>query len=71
VDNTEITDLASLRASREAVLTRAETARVLRVDVRTVSRAIEAGDIPAVKVGRRILVPRERLLALLSDEVAA
>lgn len=68
----EITDLVSLRASRAAVVTRAEVARVLRIDVRTVSRAIEDASLPSLRVGRPILIPRERLLAMLaaSDEAA-
>jgi excisionase family DNA binding protein len=34
-----------------------ETAKILRYDERTVRRAIEAGEIPAVRAGERWLVP--------------
>jgi len=34
-----------------------ETARVLRYDQRTVRRAIEAGDIPAIRAGGRWRIP--------------
>jgi excisionase family DNA binding protein len=34
-----------------------ETAAFLRYDQRTVRRAIEAGDIPAIKVGERWRIP--------------
>jgi excisionase family DNA binding protein len=34
-----------------------ETAAVLRYDARTVRRAIEAGEIPAVRAGERWRVP--------------
>jgi excisionase family DNA binding protein len=58
-------DLQELRVSRTAVVTVAQAASVLGVDVRTVSRAIENGDLPALRLGRRVLVPRLPLLAAL------
>jgi excisionase family DNA binding protein len=58
-------DLQELRVSRSAVVTVAEAASVLGVDVRTVSRAIENGELPALRLGRRVLVPRLPLLAAL------
>ena len=47
------------------------TAEVLHLDERTVTRGIQAGDLPSVRVGRRVLVPRLPLLALLTGESAA
>ena len=48
------------------VLTTAEVGAVLGCDGRTVRRAIEAGQVPAVRVGRRLCVPaawlRERAM---------
>lgn len=44
---------------------REQAAEFLGVDVRTVGRAIDAGQLPAVKVGNRVLVPVPGLLALL------
>ena len=58
-------DLDELRTSRAAVVTVAQTASVFGVDVRTVTRAIENGDLPVVRLGRRVLVPRLPLLAAL------
>jgi excisionase family DNA binding protein len=58
-------DLEELRISRAAVVTVAQTAAVLGVDVRTVTRAIENGELPALRLGRRILIPRLPLLAAL------
>lgn len=58
-------DLDELRASRAAVVTVAQTASVFGVDVRTVTRAIENGELPVVRLGRRVLVPRLPLLAAL------
>ncbi|MGP4024385.1 helix-turn-helix domain-containing protein [Actinomadura sp. 3N407] len=42
-----------------------EVAGVFRADDRTVRRAIDAGTIPAVKVGTKTLIPVPRLLALI------
>jgi len=57
--------LTQARMSEAAALTRAEAAEILQVDPRTVGRAIEAGEIPSIRLGRRVLVPRERFIALL------
>lgn len=66
-----INDIDDLRQSSVAVLTRTEVARLMRIDVRTVGYAIENGDLPSIKVGRRILIPRKPLLDLLEGRPAA
>jgi excisionase family DNA binding protein len=58
-------NLDDLRASRSAVVTVAQAASVFGVDVRTVTRAIENGELPALRLGRRVLIPRLPLLACL------
>lgn len=58
-------DLEELRDSRAAVVTIAQAAAVLGIDARTVSRAIRDGDLPALRLGRRLLIPRLQLLACL------
>ncbi len=58
-------DLEELRISRAAVVTVAQAASVFGVDVRTVARAIENGELPAVRLGRRVLIPRLPLLTVL------
>lgn len=63
-------DLDDLRTSRAAVVTVAQAASVFGVDVRTVARAIENGDIPTVRLGRRVLIPRLPLLAVLGATAA-
>lgn len=66
--------LDELRASGAAVLTVTQTADVLRdleghrPDERTVRRAAETGQIPCVRVGRRLLIPRLPLLAMLEAD---
>jgi excisionase family DNA binding protein len=58
-------DLEELRACRSAVITIADAAAVLGVDARTVSRAVQSGELPALRVGRRLLIPRLPLLPRL------
>ena len=55
--------------SRAAVVTVAQAASVFGVDVRTVTRAIVNGELPALRLGRRVLIPRLPLLVALGVEV--
>ncbi len=57
--------LDDLRTCPRAALTVTEVAALLDVDERTVRRACEDQQLPAIHVGRRILLPTARLLALL------
>jgi excisionase family DNA binding protein len=66
----ESRNLAWLQASDAATVSVAATAEVLGVDERTVTRALRDGQLPSVRVGRRVLVPRLRLLAVLGGEGA-
>ena len=65
-------NLNDLRASDASFLTITQTTQFLRdvdgeiLDQRTVRRACEDGQLPCVRVGRRLLVPREPLVALFS-----
>lgn len=52
------------------VLTIDETARLLRISRGLAFAAARRGDIPAVRVGRRLLVPRDRLIAWLEGPAA-
>jgi excisionase family DNA binding protein len=49
------------------VLTVDEAAKVLRVGRSTVYDAIKRGEVPCVRVGRRLLISRRVLDKLLSD----
>lgn len=60
-----ITSLEDARRSSLAALTVAEAAHLMRVDPRTLRAAAAAGDIPSVRVGARVLIPREKFLALV------
>jgi excisionase family DNA binding protein len=48
------------------VLTVEEAAVILRLSRGTAYEAVRRGDIPVVKIGRRLLVPRARLMAMLA-----
>ena len=45
-----------------------ETARLLRIGRNETYAAIERGEIPAIRIGRRILVPRAQLERLLGAD---
>ncbi|MCW2897782.1 MAG: hypothetical protein JWO67_47 [Streptosporangiaceae bacterium] len=58
-------NLDDARASRSAAFTVTQTAELLDVDTRTVSRACDEGQLPCLRIGRRLLIPRIPLLTLL------
>jgi excisionase family DNA binding protein len=57
-----------LRESRSLVITRAEAAAALGVDPRTVTAGVENGSIPSVKLGRRVVIPREKFLRIFDPD---
>lgn len=60
-----------VRASRSAVITIKDAASLLGCNPRTVTAAlsIHGGDIPARRVGRRVVIPRVQWLAWLDGQV--
>lgn len=56
--------LQGLRASTAPTITRADAAAALGVDPRTVTVGIAEGTIPGIKLGRRVVIPREKFLKL-------
>jgi excisionase family DNA binding protein len=48
------------------ILTVEQTAKVLGISRGLAFTAVRNGDIPSVRIGRRILIPRDRLRALLT-----
>ncbi len=58
-------DLDRLPITRATAVTVAQAAAGFGVDVRTVTRSIENGELPALRLGRRVLIPRLPLLAAL------
>ena len=51
---------------QEVVLTVEEAAKVLRVSRSTAYDAVARGDIPTIRIGRRLLIPRAALDRLLA-----
>ncbi|GAA2750218.1 helix-turn-helix domain-containing protein [Amnibacterium kyonggiense] len=64
-------DLEQLRHSKAATITRADAAELFSCDPRTITAGIRAGTIPAIHIGRRVVIPREPLLALLTTGTVA
>jgi excisionase family DNA binding protein len=49
------------------VYTVEQAAGVLAISRSAAYRAVRAGELPSLKVGRRVLIPRARLLELLGE----
>lgn len=58
--------MTELRQSDAAALTASEVASLFGVDARTISSAVANGELPSVRIGRRLFIPREPLLAMLT-----
>jgi excisionase family DNA binding protein len=52
---------------RSPVLTVKEVSHILKLNEKTVRAAIEAKQIPSLRFGRRVLVPRAKLERLLQE----
>lgn len=50
------------------VLTVEEAGRLLRLSRGSAYEAVRRGDIPTIRIGRRLLVPRARLMAMLEQD---
>lgn len=50
------------------VNTVADTARFLTMGINQCRQAINRGDLPALRMGRKLIVPTARLLALIEPE---
>jgi excisionase family DNA binding protein len=61
-------NIQSLSDGSKAVITRAQAAEILECDPRTVSRGIEEGTISAIRLGKRVLILVEPLLAQLAGK---
>ncbi|MCW2928896.1 MAG: DNA-binding protein [Thermoleophilia bacterium] len=54
--------------SHRHVFTVEEAAEMLRISRGSAYEGVRSGEIPSVNIGRRILVPRAALIALLEGE---
>ena len=57
-----------LDKGEEATFTVVEAAKLLRVGRNQAYQAVASGEIPVIKIGKRLLVPRAALERLLSGE---
>jgi excisionase family DNA binding protein len=60
--------MTSVPAGLAPVLTVQEAADYLRISRGLAFAAVKDGSLPSVRIGRRILIPRRQLEALLGDE---
>jgi excisionase family DNA binding protein len=51
-----------------ATVTVEEAARFLGINPRLAYKAVATGEIPSLRIGRRIVIPRGRLIAMLEGE---
>lgn len=68
--NRTISTLSDVKDSTKAALTLKEVAEVLGLDARTISGAAANGEIPCVRIGRRVLIPRESFIEFLENKRA-
>lgn len=62
-----IENLQQLLETDRATISLAEAAAVLGVDKRTLSNAVRDGEIPVIRIGRRVLVKVSPLAAMLTN----
>jgi excisionase family DNA binding protein len=55
-------------ADKPLAITVEEAARLLRIGRASAYKAAAIGELPTVRVGKRLIVPFDRLLALLNGE---
>ena len=53
---------------KQSVMTVEEAAEILRISRNTAYEAVKRGDIPSIRIGRRVLVPRTALEKMLRGE---
>jgi excisionase family DNA binding protein len=58
---------AMKKANGPTVFTVCEVARILRIGKISVYQAIARGEIPCIRIGRRILIPKNALEQMLSN----
>jgi excisionase family DNA binding protein len=60
--------MATQNENQRLTLTVAEAAKLLGISRGTAYECVRTGEIPSVNFGRRVLIPRRRLEALLNAE---
>lgn len=65
----KVTTLAAAIASPRATLYLGEAAAILGITPETASQGARDGSLPSIRIGRRVLIPRIKLLAMLGVTV--
>ena len=65
-DESEVRAMAK-KDTESAVITVSELAKLLRIGRVSAYQAVERGEVPSIRIGRRILVPRAAVHRMLSD----
>ncbi len=60
-------ELTTNQLGRPATITVEEAARLLGISRGLAYEGVRRGEIPAIRIGRRMLVPRRAILALLGE----
>ena len=63
-----MTDPIDLNPRTQPVMTVTEAARVLHISRGSAYEAVKAGEIPSIRIGRRIVIPTAALARLLQLE---
>lgn len=71
LEDTTVTTTEKTTLVSDGVLSIAEAAKELRLHTKTITRLIQAGTLPYCKIGRRKLIPRKAIEAMLADAVVA
>ena len=53
---------------KKIMLTVPEAAQILRIDVHTVYEMAKTSSFPALRIGRRVLIPRDALMRWIETE---
>ncbi len=69
--DTELTGGGELMNDERLTITVAEAAKLLGISRGTAYECVRTGQIPSVSFGRRVLVPRRRLEAMLDADQGA
>jgi excisionase family DNA binding protein len=66
-----VSPLTVTSGNNPTVFTVHEVAQILRIGRISVYQAIGRGDVPSIRIGRRILIPRAALEMLLNESIVS
>jgi excisionase family DNA binding protein len=60
-------EAAVTKADKRLTFSVDEAAKLLGISRNSAFRAVQTGELPSIRIGRRILIPRDRLRALVES----